>query len=218
MDPVKYRELYDRIYARDDKTDALITGLNDAKDSGQLLILSRERGQYPNDELGADASAVTVYLSTTFRQQDRGFKFVFKADGEKASAHPSAVVTPKPAVETLRSNGIGLTGIEIGPCIEGTCRLTAPTLENPAMHSLTAKTVSMQLRSVAVPGEVSLPLLARNEPAENIHLYSAVMDYRPNKAVVPDGGQFGYLATVSAGLVTHGHLVAAENHWVRARE
>lgn len=216
LDPSDFPDLYQRIYYRDAKTKALITGLGDRTNPDHVLMFSLQPGQYANDGAEADSSgSIGVFFSLRAPQPEREVMAYFKDDGTTRSARDSANGSYVRGVKTpLPADGTGAGGLRIGSCAEGACRLADPA-GAPAQHSLTASSVSVQLRTVAVPGSASLPLRQSDETEARPRLQSDVLKVVGARATLSDPNRFGSIATITTHLVTHGERVTLESRYVK---
>ncbi|WP_308797497.1 hypothetical protein [Agromyces silvae] len=217
LDAAEYGVLYDRIYYRDVQTKALITGLGNPAEPNQLVMFSLEPGQYANELLDAAATtSIGVYFSTRLGQA-RPIMAVFKADGRDLRTHNRAV-TLAPATNNLLTMGTAANGLSVGACGESRCALKlADPWEAPALHSLTATSLGVQFRAIAVPGAASLPLTQPNRVPEELPLQSDSFMYHSTRAMLENPNQFAYNGTITTDLVAHGERLVAENHWIRTK-
>jgi len=219
MDPGAYPASYDRIYYRDALSNALITGLGDPADPSQLVMFSLSPGQYANEAVSATSNtSIGVYFSTRSNQPGRKVKAMFKHNAiGPAALEGSAPLAPAGAMLAPNGGSTGADGISISSCLEGACAL-ADASAAPAMHSLTSTSVTVQLRAVAVPGGASLPLIEPEKYTEELTIASDGFQFLGSRASLRNPNGFGYNATISGQLVTHGERVALENLYVRSRE
>ncbi|MDR5701676.1 hypothetical protein [Agromyces aerolatus] len=215
LDATTHAALYQRIYYRDGLTKALITGLGDPDDPSQLVMFSTTPGQYSNE--GATASAATsigAYFSTRSTQPGRQVRAMFKHTATGPDAlEGSAPLTPITNPLVPAQDSAGARGISIDTCAEGACTLADPSAA-PALHSLTSTSVSVQLASVAVHGAASLPLSAPNMPGELLTVAEDGFEIWGSRAVLRNPSVFGYNATISGQVITHGERVVLENLYV----
>ncbi|WP_308797496.1 hypothetical protein [Agromyces silvae] len=215
LDPTDYPELYARVYYRDLETKALITGLGDPTVPNQAIMFSLQPGQYPNDGLSAQASSIGAFFSIRSPEAGRQIIAVFKSDGTKKSAHGSpAGQWVSPAKHALTTQGTGAGGLSVGSCAEGACVLADPGAA-PALHSLTATSVSVQLRTGAVPGSGSLPMLRPEGGALIQPLPSDTVLIGAGRATLSNPNAFGPVSTITSHVVTHGERITFENRSIR---
>jgi hypothetical protein len=216
LDPTTYAELYDRLYYRDDKTLQLITGLGHPSTPGELTTITPLQGQFTNETATAPA-----YVSTTSKLLDtsRQARAVFKPNGLNTAVKEVAM-SMRPDFSTLEARGTASGGLAVVSCAEGACRLPAPTPSQPLLHSADERTISLQLRSSVIAGTLSLPLISHTQQAypEDVDPVEDALTYPGSKAMLGSAHEFGYNATVTTYLVTHGELVGAENVAVKAKE
>lgn len=216
LDPKEHQDWYQRIYYRDATTKALVTGLGDAANPNQLLAFSLQPGQYANEGIGAERSgSIGVYFSLRSSQQGRSVTAVFKSDGTTRSAFtsaPSLAIVPESS--PLLPGGSGVAGLTVSPCAEGACTLANPE-SAPALHSLTATSVSVQLSTGAIPGASSLPLVRLDDGADRPRLHTDVLRFGPGRATLANPNSFGSIASFTTHLVTHGERITFESRDVR---
>lgn len=214
LDPAIHPDLYGRIYYRDARSKALLTGLGEEADPRGLLMFSLRPGQYANDGLGADVSgSIGVYFSTRSHQQDRSVQATFKAEPEKKPVTTaSSPLSTK--FDTLLAQGTGAGGVSVGSCVEGACVLKDPSV-TPALHGLTPTTVGVQFRTSAATGSASLPLTHPDRPAEELRLVRDILKISGSRATLSNPNIFGAGAVFTTHVVTHGELVEAANLYVK---
>jgi hypothetical protein len=216
LDADEYADLYQRIYYRDASSKALITGLGDSALSANVMF-SLKPGQYPNDGIAADASAsIGVYFSIRGSVPERKVRAYFKDIGTTKSAYSaSGDHFVRGVKNALLADGTGAGGLSIRSCAEGTCSLADPG-RGPVLHSLTPTKVSVQFRTVAVPGSASLPLRQSNQNAEQLRLHSDGLRIAGARATLLDPNRFGAaIPTITTSLVTHGERMTLESHYVK---
>ncbi|WP_308797495.1 hypothetical protein [Agromyces silvae] len=214
LDTETHADLYRRIYFRDPSTESLITGLGDPADPNQLVMFSLQPGQYANEGLSAAAgSSIGVSFSMKSTQQNRQVKALLRTDGAK-TAPPSHSLPLRPMANTLLTDGTGAGGLAVGSCDErgwDPCALMDPAA-GAALHSLTGTTVSVQFRTIALPGTASLPLAQQDHVAEQLRLVSDRLLYDGTRALLSNPNQFGQYAAITTDLIARGQRVLVENH------
>jgi len=218
LDTVTYAALYDRVYYRDGATKALITGLGSPDDPNRLTAFSLRPGQYA--EVGGSAAAsnaIDVFFSAR-GTAPREMLAVFRSNGTSSTVHvgPAGLY---PSANALLTDGTGAAGLAAGSCDERgwvPCALMDPAA-GPALHTLTATTVSVQFGVVAVPGVASLPLIHPDRPAEQLRLASNTLTLDGSRAVLQNPNLFPPHASITTELITRGERVPVENHPVTAK-
>jgi hypothetical protein len=224
LDSVAHAELYDRIYYRA-PTGALVTGLGNPKRPSEYLAVGTSAGQFSNDAVaGLSTGFSPVYATTTSSRSAETFRAVFAPDGigsVDGDAVPvlSAEGVIAPWSKALVADGIAGKAIAVAPCAEGACTLTEPTPNQPVLHGFDQSSISLQLAARTTHGALSLPLTTPEQLGSSRRLAMDNVAFSDSRASawLHQPASFGYNATASGQLVTHGDFITFENLYVSER-
>jgi hypothetical protein len=221
LDPDADPELYDRVYYRDEVTKALLTGLGDPARARKATMFTTVPGQYADGSTGGNSPTFApVNVSTDDGSAGQTLRAYFKADGKNATVlFSNQPIVVQAAKGVLELQGTAGNGMVVNGCAEGACVLQAPTAEQPALHSMNGKTISLQLASSAIAGSLSLPLVSETEHPEKIALMQSRLSYNANPKVTLQDAHLNesHWPTITTHLVTHGEFVRAENVYIKAK-
>jgi hypothetical protein len=220
VDPGANPGLYERIYFRDGTTKALLTGLGDPANPGDLIMVTPKAGQFAaaNGADDAPPSAATSYVSTASKRYGQSVSAMWKPDGTGGKGFEFTVGI-QPSTQNLVATGTGGDGITVpNGCATGACDFAVPRDDRPVLYRLNERSISLQLTTRAVPGTLSLPLVESKTPAELNRLLDDTLTFSPGKALLAHPQQFPANATITTHLVSDGDLVSAANLYARPRD
>ncbi|MDF2830831.1 MAG: hypothetical protein K0R01_4114, partial [Mycobacterium sp.] len=219
LDPEQSPELYGRLYYRDSVTQALLTGLSGVDGSQKTTTFTTTPGQFAENQ-GAGPAPTYAPVHVATGESNLSFQAHFKANAKNAVTHfNSQPVIVRPVTGLLDVKGTAGNGMVVDGCPEGACVLTPPAPNRPVLHGLTGKTVSLQLKSSAIPGTLSLPLVSETEYPEKITLAQSALNYGSNSKVTLDNASsfVTHWPTITTSFVAEGQLVRAENVYIKAK-